>query len=247
MPAQKRRLGRSGIEVTALGLGCMRLSSKGWYSSDGKEIDFGPVDDKESIRIINLAIDAGVHVFDTAVIYGAGHNEKLLGQAVAGKRDSVVIVSKAGQYIDEEKRTLTGKTIIDKPQDVKKLCEGSLRRLNTDYIDIYLLHTFFKNDKVDLEKAAEIRDMPAGLCVSSVLPGSDTCSPGSTASGRQGGIKIYELIVSPRFWYYQHMESMLNKELLNLSVSERIRLVEDIWDSIREVQEAVELTEEEKE
>lgn len=156
---QKRILGKSGIAVSALGLGCMRLSSKGWFSADGKEIDFGPVDDKESIRTINLAIDMGVNLFDTAVIYGAGHNEKLLGQAVAGKRDKVVIVSKAGGYINEEKRIMTGKNIIEtNPEDVKTLCEGSLRRLNTDYIDVYLLHTFYKNDKYDLEKAAEIRD-----------------------------------------------------------------------------------------
>ena len=116
---QKRKLGRSAIEVSALGLGCMRLSSKGWYTSEGKEVNFGPVDDKESLRIIDLAVDAGVQVFDTAVLYGAGHNEKLLGRALVGKRDRVVFVSKAGKYIDEEKRAVTRKNIIDNPQDVK--------------------------------------------------------------------------------------------------------------------------------
>jgi len=156
---EKRTLGKSGIKVTALGLGCMRLSSKGWFSADGREIDFGAVDDTESIRIINLAIDMGINVFDTAVIYGAGHNEELLGQAIAGNRDKVVIVSKAGGYIDEANRRVMGNNIINtNPEDVKKLCEGSLRRLNTDYIDVYLLHTFYKNDEYDLEKAAQIRD-----------------------------------------------------------------------------------------
>ena len=156
---EKRTLGKSGIKVAALGLGCMRLSSKGWFSADGKEIDFGTVDDTESIRIINMAIDMGVNVFDTAVIYGAGHNEALLGRAIAGKRDKVVIVSKAGGYIEEEQRRMTGKNIINEnPKDVKTFCEGSLRRLNTDHIDVYLLHTSYSNDKYDLEKAAEIRD-----------------------------------------------------------------------------------------
>jgi len=153
---EKRILGKSGLEVTPLGLGCMRLSGKGW-NVRGNEIDFGPVDDRESIKTINLAIDMGINIFDTAVMYGAGHNERLLGKALDGRRDKVIIVSKAGYYIDEEKRSV-GESILDNPKDVKKLCEGSLRRLNTDYIDIYLLHTQYKDDKIDLCKAAQIRD-----------------------------------------------------------------------------------------
>jgi len=135
---KKRILGKSGLEATPLGLGCMRLSGKGW-SVRGKEIDFGPVDDNQSIRIINLAIDMGVDIF------------------VDGRRDKVIIVSKAGYYIDEERRSVS-EPFLDNPKDVKKLCEGSLRRLKTDYIDIYLLHTQYKDDKIDLEKAAQIRD-----------------------------------------------------------------------------------------
>ena len=137
----------------------MRLSSKGWYRADGTEIDFGEVDEEESIRTINMAIDMGVDVFDTAVIYGAGHNEELLGRAIARRRDEVVIVSKAGGCIDEGKRMMTGEKFYDTdPTDVKRFCEGSLRRLNTDYIDVYLLHTKYTDDRVDLDKAAVIRD-----------------------------------------------------------------------------------------
>jgi len=155
---ENRILGKSGLEVAPLGLGCMRLSSKDWFLR-GKEVDYGhgKMDDKESIRIINTAIDMGVSIFDTAVIYGAGHNEKLLGQAIGSRRDKVIIVSKAGWYINEEKRS-GGELILDNPKDVKKLCEGSLRRLNTDYIDIYLFHTPHKDDMIDLHKAAQIRD-----------------------------------------------------------------------------------------
>jgi len=153
---EKRILGKSGLEATPLGLGCMRLSGKGW-NVRGNEVDFGPVDDKESIKTINLAIDMGLKIFDTAVMYGAGHNEKLLGKAIDSRRDEIIIVSKAGWYIDEEKRSV-GESILDNPEDVKKLCEGSLRRLNTDYIDIYLLHTPYKDDKIDLGIAAQIRD-----------------------------------------------------------------------------------------
>jgi len=155
---KKRILGKSGIEVTALGLGTARLSGKGWKGIKGNVIDFGPVDDKESIETLRLSIDMGINVFDTSVIYGAGHNERLVGKAIEGKRDKAVIVSKAGWYIDEEKRTIEKPIIDNDPRDVKKLCEDSLRRLRTDYIDVYLFHTSYKDDKIDLEKAAQVRD-----------------------------------------------------------------------------------------
>ena len=134
----------------------MRLSGSGW-SVRGTQIDFGPSDDKESIRIINMAIDMGIEIFDTASIYGAGHNERLLGKALGKRRDDVIIISKAGWYFDEEKRSV-GDSILDNPEYIKIICEDSLKRLGTDHIDIYLLHTFYKDDMIDLEAAAKVRD-----------------------------------------------------------------------------------------
>jgi aryl-alcohol dehydrogenase-like predicted oxidoreductase len=169
---QKRTLGRSGIEVAPLGLGCMRLSSKGWYLPNGNEVDFGEVDDEQSVKTINMAIDMGINLFDTAIIYGAGHNEELLGRAVGNRREEVVIVSKVGSRIDEEKRLHTGKNFYDTdPRDVKILFDGSLRRLKTDYIDVYLLHTSYKDDKVDIDKAAVIRDCMEELVQEGKLKG----------------------------------------------------------------------------
>jgi len=158
---EKRTLGRSGIEVTPLGLGCMRLSSKGWFATDGREIDFGEVDDEQSVKTINMAIDMGINLFDTATTYGAGHNEELLGRAIAGRRGEVVIVSKAGGYIDEEKRIfgVGGKRFYDiDPREVIGFIDDSLRRLKTDYIDVYLLHSPYTDDNIDLDKAAAVRD-----------------------------------------------------------------------------------------
>ncbi len=153
---QKRKLGKSGIEVSPLGLGCMRLAGKGWFRPDGKEIDMGESDDKESIQAINKAIDLGVNLFDSADVYGAGSNEILLGKAIAGRRDEVTLVTKGGFAFDEETRTLQGKYID--PRSIKSACEGSLRRLNVDSIDLYLLHSKNVDADYNLEDAAIIRD-----------------------------------------------------------------------------------------
>ncbi len=167
---KKRILGKSDLEVTALGLGCMRLAS--WHMG-GKKLDFAKIDEEEAINAIQMAIDSGINVFDTAAVYGAGSNEKLLGKAIKNRRDKVIVISKGGYHIDGARNIVvsrSGKEIIDwkditespdileSPQDIKKICEGSLKRLDSGYIDFYLLHTFFKNDKFDLEKAAQIRD-----------------------------------------------------------------------------------------
>ncbi len=97
------------------------------------------VDDQESIRAIHAGLDAGINFFDTAANYGTGHSEVILGKALAGKRDEVVIATKFGHIIDEETRLMYG----DDDQilaNVRQDCENSLRRLNTDHIDIYQLH-----------------------------------------------------------------------------------------------------------
>jgi aryl-alcohol dehydrogenase-like predicted oxidoreductase len=156
MTMQKRKLGESGIEVSALGLGCMRLAGKGWFRPDGQELDMGPSDDKESIRAINEAIDRGCTLFDTADIYGAGSNEELLGKAITGRRDEVTVVTKGGFAFDEESRTLLGRYI--EPTTIKAACEGSLRRLGIDRIDLYLLHSKNVDADYDLDAAATIRD-----------------------------------------------------------------------------------------
>jgi aryl-alcohol dehydrogenase-like predicted oxidoreductase len=99
----KRRLGRSNLEVSALGLGCWAMG--GPWSYDNEPAGWGGVDDSESIRAIHCALEAGINFFDTAANYGCGHSEQILGRAVAGRRDKVILATKFGYVIDEATRT----------------------------------------------------------------------------------------------------------------------------------------------
>src|SRR5271167_643099 len=126
---QKRKLGKSNLEVSALGLGCMGMSS-----------GYGPAaDQQEMISLIRGAVDRGVTFFDTAEAYGPFVNEKLLGDALAPYRDKVVIATKFGFDIDQK----TGERragVNSRPEHVKMVAEASLKRLNVDVIDLFYQH-----------------------------------------------------------------------------------------------------------
>jgi aryl-alcohol dehydrogenase-like predicted oxidoreductase len=111
------------------------------------------VDDDESIRAIHRAFDLGVTFFDTADVYGAGHSERVLGRALADRRDQVVIATKFGNTFDEDTRQITGSDAS--PDYVRRACEASLRRLNTDYIDLYQFHV----NNYDPDQAGAVRDV----------------------------------------------------------------------------------------
>lgn len=121
-----------------MGLGCWAIGGP-WAWSDGRSMGWGEVDDEVSIRAIHRALDLGINFFDTAANYGAGHSERVLGRALAGRRDEVVIATKFGHLVDEARRVVDGSDdlIIE---NVRRDCEAGLRRLNTDVIDIYQLH-----------------------------------------------------------------------------------------------------------
>lgn len=131
-----RKLGKSGIEVSALGLGCWAIGGEMYM--DGKADGWGNVDDEQSIRAIQRALALGVNFLDTADAYGVGHSEKIIGKVIAGKRDEVVISTKFGNFGNEATRTLHGTNIT--PDYIERACDASLLRLSTDYIDLYLLH-----------------------------------------------------------------------------------------------------------
>ncbi len=131
-----RKLGRSGIPVSPLGLGCWAIGGPFW--SGETPLGWGEVDDQESIRAIQAGIDSGITLFDTANVYGAGHSERVLGQAVHGIRSQVVIATKFNAVFDENTRQVTGSDTS--PAGIRAACEDSLRRLNTDYIDLYQFH-----------------------------------------------------------------------------------------------------------
>ncbi len=133
----KRILGNSNIFVSPLGLGCWAIG--GPFTMDGHQDGWGQVDDAESIRAIRRAVDLGVTLFDTADAYGTGHSEEVLGKAVKSMRHEVVIATKGGFTYDRDARALTG---MDwSPAYIRRALEASLKRLGTDYVDLYQLHT----------------------------------------------------------------------------------------------------------
>ena len=135
-----------------MGLGCWAIG--GPWTLDGRQVGWSKVDDKESIRAIHKALDLGINFLDTAACYGAGHSERILGQAVAGRRDRVIIATKFGHLVDESKRQASGKT-GDVAQHLRRFCEDSLHRLGTDYIDLYQFHF----GEYPLDEAFQLREL----------------------------------------------------------------------------------------
>lgn len=130
------RLGKTDIIINRLGLGSWAI---GGPCMDGdSQMGWGDVDDEQSVRAIRAALDMGVNYIDTANIYGAGHSEEVVGRAIRGRRDRVVVSTKFGILCDSVNRRTAG--IIHDAGEVRASCEASLRRLGTDYIDLFLFH-----------------------------------------------------------------------------------------------------------
>jgi aryl-alcohol dehydrogenase-like predicted oxidoreductase len=124
-PLGTRTLGRDGLEVSELGLGCMGMSQM-----------YGAADRQESMATIHRALDLGVTFLDTSDVYGEGHNEELVGEAIAGRRDEVQLATKFSLSHDGA----GGMTIDGRPENVRARAEASLRRLGVDVIDLYYQH-----------------------------------------------------------------------------------------------------------
>jgi aryl-alcohol dehydrogenase-like predicted oxidoreductase len=131
---EQRELGRSGIKVSALGLGLMSMSGV-----------YGNANDEESIGVIHYALDKGINFLDSADMYGWGHNETLLGKALKGRRDKVVVATKFGQV-----KLADGKQAVDgRPEYVLQACEASLKRLGIEVIDLYYQHRVDTNTPIE--------------------------------------------------------------------------------------------------
>jgi len=123
---QRRPLGKSSLTVSAIGLGCMGMSGV-----------YGKADDAESIAVIHHALDRGIDFIDSSDMYGWGHNESLIGRALKGRRDSVILTTKFGQV----KNPAGGGNLVNgRPEYVLEACEASLKRLGVDVIDLYYQH-----------------------------------------------------------------------------------------------------------
>lgn len=126
-----KELGKSGLALTRIGLGTWAIGGADW------QFGWGSQDDRDSIATIHEALDLGINWIDTAAVYGLGHSEEVVGQAVAGRRDKLIIATKCGRLTDPGSSTIVSRL---KAASVRKELEGSLRRLKTDYIDLYQIH-----------------------------------------------------------------------------------------------------------
>jgi aryl-alcohol dehydrogenase-like predicted oxidoreductase len=143
---KKKRLGNTDLEITRIGLGTWAMGGSGWAYA------WGPQDDEASTRAIHKALEVGINWIDTAAVYGLGHSEEVLGKAIAGRRDKVIIATKCGLVWIPGNPTPFGRL---KAESVRKEIETSLKRLGSDYIDLYQIH--WPNPEEDIEEGwAEI-------------------------------------------------------------------------------------------
>jgi aryl-alcohol dehydrogenase-like predicted oxidoreductase len=146
----QRRLGKSDLMVSAMGLGCYAIGGE-FKVEDDKPWGWTAIDDEESIRAIHAGMDMGINFLDTAMAYGCGHSERVIAKAIKGRRDQVILATKFGKQIDEENKIVLGNSI--ERDDIRAGCEASLRRLGTDYIDLFQWH----------ESRGSVEDAPAVL------------------------------------------------------------------------------------
>src|ERR1700688_2186334 len=149
MTMEKRQLGRSGLTVSAIGLGCMGMSDF-----------YGPRDDAQSLDTLNRALELGVTFWDTSDAYGPHRNEELVGRAIRGRRDKFVIATKFG--IVRKPSDPTYREINGRPEYVRYACDASLRRLGTDTIDLYYQHRVDPNTPIEETVGAMARLIEQG-------------------------------------------------------------------------------------
>lgn len=171
-----RTLGHTDIQVSDIGFGCWAIG--GAFTLGGKADGWGDIDDSESAAAIRRALELGVTFFDTADVYGTGHSERILGQALKGHRDEAVIATKFGYTFDGDQRAADGTDTS--PAYIRGACEASLRRLQTDRIDLYQIHV----GDLPLSRALDVAQVLDDLRANGLIRayGWSTDDPGNAAA-----------------------------------------------------------------
>lgn len=183
----KRKIPKLNVETSALGVGTWAIGGP-FIGTDGLNHGWGKTDDKEAIKALRRAFELGVGVFDTADVYGCGHSEELIGEALKDYRDEIIIITKFGIVFDSKTKREIGED--GSLQYVRKAVEASLKRLKTDYIDIYLLHIW----GYPIDKAAETMDALDDLVSEGVIRGygwsTDSTSRATAYSDRKHYVAV---------------------------------------------------------
>ena len=183
----KRKIPKLNVETSALGMGTWAIGGPS-TSKDGRPVGWGNTNNEESVRALKRALELGVRVFDTADVYGCGLSEQLLGRALENYREEVVIITKFGNTFDSKTKRQLGEDAS--PKYIRGAVDASLKRLNTDYVDIYLLHIW----GYPIDKAAETMDTLEDLVGEGVIRGygwsTDSTSRAAAHSGRKHYVAV---------------------------------------------------------
>jgi aryl-alcohol dehydrogenase-like predicted oxidoreductase len=183
----KKKIPKLNIETSALGVGTWAIGGP-FLGADGLHHGWGKTDDEEAVKALRRAFELGVRVFDTADVYGCGHSEELIAKALGEYRDDIIIITKFGITYDPKAKRETGED--GSPKYVRKAVEASLKRLKTDYIDIYLLHIW----GYPIDKAAETMDALDDLVSEGVIRGygwsTDSTSRASAFADRRHYVAV---------------------------------------------------------
>jgi aryl-alcohol dehydrogenase-like predicted oxidoreductase len=209
----KRKIPKLNVETSALGMGTWAMGGPS-TSPDGRSVGWGNTDNEESLRALKRALELGVTVFDTADVYGGGLSEQLLGRALENYRDEVVIITKFGNTFDPRTKRQLGEDAS--PKYIRDAVEASLKRLKTDYIDIYLLHIW----EYPIDKAAETVDTLEDLVSEGVIRGYGWSTDSTSRAAAYADRKHYVAVESELNVFRDTSEIIglcEEKQLLNLN------------------------------
>jgi aryl-alcohol dehydrogenase-like predicted oxidoreductase len=209
----QRKIPKLNVETSALGMGTWAIGGPSAWN-DGSARGWGNTNDEESIKALNRAFELGVRVFDTADFYGCGHSEELVGRALENYRDEIIITTKFGNSFDPKTKRQIGEDAS--PKYIRKAVDASLKRLKTDFIDIYFLHLW----GYPIDKSAETMDTLEDLVNEGVIRGYGWSTDSTSRAAAYADRKHYVAVLSELNVFRDTSEIVSlceKKQLLNMN------------------------------